>query len=93
MPVQRPSLMTVDIEPSIRQMSKKTNANYGMTETWTLPSAATLGSSVRAKGILLELRARLPLVSRNNMKSELGSASCHKVPGRQNGPAEWVAEV
>ena len=27
---------------------------------WTLPAAATLGSSVRAKGILLEIRARLP---------------------------------
>jgi len=27
---------------------------------WTLPPAATLGSSVRAKGILLEIRARLP---------------------------------
>lgn len=27
---------------------------------WTLPGAATLGSSVRARGILLEVRARLP---------------------------------
>ena len=27
---------------------------------WTLTAAATLGSSVRAKGILLEIRARLP---------------------------------
>ena len=27
---------------------------------WMLPAAATLGSSVRAKGILLEIRARLP---------------------------------
>jgi hypothetical protein len=31
-----------------------------LTEEWTLPPAATLGSSVRAKGILLEIRARLP---------------------------------
>jgi hypothetical protein len=29
-------------------------------EEWTLPAAATLGSSVRAKGILLEIRSRLP---------------------------------
>ncbi|HEY8357158.1 MAG TPA: hypothetical protein VIL30_06810 [Ramlibacter sp.] len=27
---------------------------------WPLPTAATLGSSVRAKGIMLELRAKLP---------------------------------
>ena len=31
-----------------------------LTAEWTLPGAATLGSSVRAKGILLELRAKLP---------------------------------
>jgi hypothetical protein len=31
-----------------------------LTEEWSLPPAATLGSSVRAKGILLEIRARLP---------------------------------
>lgn len=30
-----------------------------LVEQWPLPSAATLGSTVRAKGILLELRARL----------------------------------
>ncbi|MGD9712416.1 MAG: hypothetical protein AB7V46_10165 [Thermomicrobiales bacterium] len=30
-----------------------------LVEQWTLPSAATLGSTVRAKGILLEVRARL----------------------------------
>lgn len=51
-------------------MAKKTNANYGMIETWTLPSAASLGSSVRAKGILLELRARLPLASRKSLDVE-----------------------
>lgn len=30
------------------------------TQEWTLPASATLGSSVRAKGILLEVRAKLP---------------------------------
>jgi hypothetical protein len=30
-----------------------------MSQEWVLPAAATLGSSVRAKGILLEIRARL----------------------------------
>lgn len=31
---------------------------------WTLPAAATLGSSVRARGIMLEVRSRLPVASR-----------------------------
>jgi hypothetical protein len=33
-------------------------------EEWALPAAATLGSSVRAKGILLEIRAKMPLALR-----------------------------
>jgi hypothetical protein len=32
-----------------------------LTREWALPSGATLGSSVRARGIMLEMRARLPL--------------------------------
>lgn len=51
-------------------MAKKPNKDYQMIETWTLSSAATLGSSLRTKGILLELRARLPLVSRNSLTVE-----------------------
>jgi hypothetical protein len=31
-----------------------------LTAEWPLPAAATIGSSVRARGILLEIRARLP---------------------------------
>ncbi|WP_092185529.1 hypothetical protein [Devosia sp. YR412] len=34
---------------------------------WTLPAAATLGSSVRAKGILLELRAKLPATAKKSL--------------------------
>lgn len=34
---------------------------------WSLPPAATLGSSVRAKGILLEIRARLPVKLRRSL--------------------------
>jgi hypothetical protein len=37
-------------------------------ETWTLSPAATFGSSVRAKGILLEVRARLPLAVRKSLE-------------------------
>lgn len=32
-----------------------------LTQAWALPPGATLGSSVRARGIMLEMRARLPL--------------------------------
>lgn len=39
---------------------QKTVAAIGLTQEWTLSAAATLGSSVRARGILLEIRARLP---------------------------------
>lgn len=39
---------------------RKVEAPLALAQEWTLPAAATLGSSVRAKGILLEMRARLP---------------------------------
>ncbi len=47
--------------------------------TWTLSPGATFGSAVRAKSILLEVRARLPLTARkcldvNGMALELGMA-------------------
>ncbi|MBY3413116.1 hypothetical protein HFN87_07420 [Rhizobium laguerreae] len=38
-----------------------------LVRTWVLPPAATLGSSIRAKGILLELRAPLPAVSKKSL--------------------------
>ena len=34
---------------------------------WTLGAAATLGSSVRARGILLEMRARLPAATKRSL--------------------------
>lgn len=45
----------------------KKNGSPELVETWTLPPAATLGSSVRAKGILLEIRARLPSSTRKSL--------------------------
>lgn len=39
---------------------KKSDVPITLIKEWTLPAAATLGSAVRAKGILLEIRARLP---------------------------------
>lgn len=43
---------------------RKPEAPAKFIAAWTLSSAATLGSSVRAKGILQELRARLPWATR-----------------------------
>ena len=42
---------------------------------WALSPAATLGSSVRAKGILLEVRARLPLALRKMLDIDAGSVA------------------
>ena len=48
--------------------SKQPNDEEGLTETWPLPYAATLGSSVRAKGIFLEVRTHLPLAAKRSLK-------------------------
>jgi len=45
-------------------MSSKEDQAAMLVREWTLPPGATLGSSVRAKGILLELRAKLPFKTR-----------------------------
>lgn len=49
---------------SVSMAKKKSNTVPLLSESWTLPPTATLGSSVRAKGILMELRARLPFAVR-----------------------------
>lgn len=54
------------------QVPRKRSADAGRVREWTLPPAATLGSSVRAKGILLELRARLPFAARKWLDLDAG---------------------
>ena len=44
-----------------------------LVQEWTLPPAATLGSFVRAKGILLEIRARLPAAAKKLVDVEVGT--------------------
>lgn len=44
--------------------AKKDDNEPRLTREWPLPAAATLGSSVRAKGIMLETRAKMPLTLR-----------------------------
>ncbi|RWP39466.1 hypothetical protein [Mesorhizobium sp.] len=51
---------------------QKMDATAKLIEEWTLPSAATLGSSVRAKGIVREVRAHLPLAAKKLLGIEVG---------------------
>ncbi|MGO6689230.1 hypothetical protein [Rhizobium leguminosarum] len=53
-------------------MPKHEKNDVELVKTWVLPPAATLGSSIRAKGILLELRARLPVASKKSLDIEQG---------------------
>lgn len=52
--------------------SKKNDTEPALVEQWTLPATATLGSSVRARGIMLEVRARMPLALRKAIDIEAG---------------------
>ncbi|EUB98092.1 hypothetical protein PMI07_006406 [Rhizobium sp. CF080] len=53
-------------------MPKHQKNHVELVKTWVLPPAATLGSSIRAKGILLELRARLPVAAKKSLDIEQG---------------------
>src|SRR5690606_24576202 len=44
-----------------------------LVKEWPLPPLATLGSAVRARGILLEVRSRLPMATRKLLDIETGS--------------------
>ncbi len=54
---------------------EKTEAPARFIAEWTLSSAATLGSSVRAKGILQEIQARLPWSQRKAVTIRAGTLS------------------
>jgi hypothetical protein len=43
-----------------------------LTRTWIIPSTARLGSSVRSKGIFLEVRAHLPVAARKALSVKAG---------------------
>jgi len=53
-------------------MKRKPKPDPGpqLVATWALPYAATLGSSVRARGIFLEVRAKLPTAARKLLSIE-----------------------
>lgn len=63
----------------------KDDSQAKLTQEWTLPGAATLGSSVRARGIMLEMRARLPLAMRKALDIKAGTLTL-RMP-ESEGPA------
>ncbi|TNM61556.1 hypothetical protein [Aliirhizobium smilacinae] len=71
-------------------MPKTANSDIELLKSWTLSSAATLGSSVRAKGIFQEIQARLPTVSKKSLVLE-GSDLTLAMPASDK--AAFVAAV
>lgn len=59
---------------------------------WVLSPAATLGSSVRAKGILLEVRARLPLALRKMLDIESGGVAL-RIPEGFDGDYQTASAI
>lgn len=51
-------------------MRKQDKSDIELIRTWTLPAAVTMGSAVRAKGILQEIQSRLPSGSRKSISLE-----------------------
>ncbi len=51
-------------------MPKHRTNDIELIKTWTLSSAATMGSAVRAKGILQELQSRVPTTSKKSLVLE-----------------------
>jgi hypothetical protein len=58
---------------SCMALKPKTTVPLKLVQEWPLTPAATLGSSVRAKGILLEARARMPFAARKFLDVETGT--------------------
>ena len=51
--------------------------------TWAIPSAARLGSSVRSKGIFLEVRARLPSAAKKALTIKAGELTLRMPEGME----------
>ncbi|WJH42159.1 hypothetical protein N7E02_12065 [Aliirhizobium terrae] len=51
---------------------KTEESGLELIRTWSLPVSVTLGSAVRAKGVLQEIRARLPFAFRKALDLETG---------------------
>lgn len=72
-------LLTLDPADPISFFMPKTNTQEKESDDpelireWSLPVAATLGSAVRVKGILQEIRSRLPTAVRKSLDMQAGS--------------------
>jgi hypothetical protein len=53
-------------------MTAPVKNDEGLVRTWALPPGARMGSSVREKGIYLEIRARLPVSERKSLTIKAG---------------------
>ncbi len=51
-------------------MPKREKDEIELIRTWTLPAAVTMGSAVRAKGVLQEIQARLSAISKKSISLE-----------------------
>jgi hypothetical protein len=71
---------------------KKDLEEAELIKEWTLPLAATLGSSVRIKGILLEIRARLPATARKSLEVE-GKALTLAMPENARSEFRAVSDI
>jgi hypothetical protein len=70
--------------------TRKPAAPTKVVREWPLSSAATLGSSVRARGILLEARARLPFAARKLLDVEAGRLLL-RIAEDSNEDVGWIA--
>ena len=73
-------------------MPKHEKNDVELLRTWTLSPTATIGSSVRAKGILQELQARLPSASKKSLALE-GSDITLAMPVREKAAFHAAAAV
>ncbi len=63
-PVEPTGVDVLFYPPHLSCMPQTEKNDIELLRTWTLPTAATMGSAIRAKGIVQEIRARLPSPSK-----------------------------
>jgi hypothetical protein len=72
---------------------RKIDVPTKLVEEWKLPPAATLGSSVRLKGILLEVRAQLPLAASKLLNLEHGMLTLRVPEGNAYDDLQTVSAI
>lgn len=73
-------------------MPKKQKNDIDLLKTWTLTPDVTLGSSVRAKGILLEIRARMPIVWKKSLELEVSELTL-AMPAKEKTQFQAVSAI